>query len=263
MRHLLSILLTIAALDIHAQVLDTAQLVVWYDVTYKTRVEEKELQNDKEVLEIGKDISYYYSFQRKQFNDIMDSIQRENPTEDPTSIYINHKIPGRGNSYHIYKNFPKGTLSYSQTVANIYFKYEEPLAEQNWNLAEGDSVILSMHCNKATIDFHGRHWVVWYTNEIPISDGPWKLCGLPGLIMKAYEPDGIFSFTCCGINKTSKPIFERKVKYVNTTRKNLLSEIKEYWDNQLKYIITKNNAPVPPRAWSNQEAFTPCLMEYH
>ena len=35
--------------------------------------------------------------------------------------------------------------------------------------------------------------------DIPISDGPWKLCGLPGLILRAYDHSNSFIFNCVGI----------------------------------------------------------------
>ncbi|RQE01044.1 GLPGLI family protein, partial [Prevotella intermedia] len=47
---------------------------------------------------------------------------------------------------------------------------------------------LGMECKKATTNFRGRYWEVWYTEDIPISQGPWKLCGLPGMILKANSP---------------------------------------------------------------------------
>lgn len=33
----------------------------------------------------------------------------------------------------------------------------------------------------------GRDWVAWFTNDIPIQDGPYKFCGLPGLIIKIED----------------------------------------------------------------------------
>jgi len=38
-------------------------------------------------------------------------------------------------------------------------------------------------CRRAIGKFRGREYEVWYTTDIPIPGGPFKLGGLPGLIL--------------------------------------------------------------------------------
>ena len=45
-----------------------------------------------------------------------------------------------------------------------------------------------MECKKATTNFRGRYWEVWYTEDIPISQGPWKLCGIARYDIKGELP---------------------------------------------------------------------------
>ena len=35
--------------------------------------------------------------------------------------------------------------------------------------------VASFDCQKAECDFRGRRWEAWFTPEIPVSEGPWKL----------------------------------------------------------------------------------------
>ena len=42
-------------------------------------------------------------------------------------------------------------------------------------------------CNKATINFRGIDYIAWYTKEIPVPYGPWKMRGLNGLILECYD----------------------------------------------------------------------------
>lgn len=46
----------------------------------------------------------------------------------------------------------------------------------------------------ATTEFGGRKWVAWFTNSIPINEGPYKFCGLPGMILEIYDNDKYFHF---------------------------------------------------------------------
>ena len=64
----------------------------------------------------------------------------------------------------------------------------------DWTLAEGEATVCGYACRKATTRFRGRDWAVWYTDEIPVDAGPWKLHGLPGLILRAETPDSLLRF---------------------------------------------------------------------
>lgn len=86
----------------------------------------------------------------------------------------------------------------------------------------------------AHTNYHGRQWTVWFTPEIPLSEGPWKLCGLPGLILEASESSGQHSFMVTGIetsNKEMVPIYTPS-KYEKLERKELLRRQRYNRDNQ-------------------------------
>ena len=73
-----------------------------------------------------------------------------------------------------------GNFSYS--LAHIY---EEEAPELEWEMTGEHGTVASFDCQKAECDFRGRRWEAWFTPEIPVSEGPWKLKGLPGLILYA------------------------------------------------------------------------------
>ena len=56
----------------------------------------------------------------------------------------------------------------------------------------------------ATSDFRGRHWTAWFATDIPVSDGPWKLGGLPGLILEAYDKGHQYTFTAVGLERVAE-----------------------------------------------------------
>lgn len=96
----------------------------------------------------------------------------------------------------IKKNYPnEGELTFKDEVGFVLFYYIESIPEFDWEMLDGDSTVCDYPCKKAQTTFRGRTWTVWYTEEIPYSDGPWKLCGLPGLILKATDAKGDYAFT--------------------------------------------------------------------
>lgn len=44
-------------------------------------------------------------------------------------------------------------------------------------------------CEKATGHFRGRDYEAWFTSDIPITSGPFKFGGLPGLILEVHSMD--------------------------------------------------------------------------
>lgn len=67
------------------------------------------------------------------------------------------------------------------------YQIKERLPELKWQIHWQDTKKISgFYCHKATADFRGRHYTAWFTRAIPVSFGPWKLGGLPGLILEAH-----------------------------------------------------------------------------
>ncbi|MNY31463.1 hypothetical protein D3C86_1656270 [compost metagenome] len=56
-----------------------------------------------------------------------------------------------------------------------------------WELKNETKTIGKYTCYKATTNFRGRNYTAWYAPDIPLPYGPWKLQGLPGLILEAYD----------------------------------------------------------------------------
>jgi len=71
----------------------------------------------------------------------------------------------------------------------------------NWKISDKKESILGYIAQKATANFAGREWTAWFTNELPISDGPYKFQGLPGLILKVYDKTNTHSFEIISIEK--------------------------------------------------------------
>lgn len=69
------------------------------------------------------------------------------------------------------------------------FWVSDSLHPMLWNIHTEQKKIGDFECKKATATFRGRNYSAWFASEIPIPLGPWKMGGLPGLILE-IEDDG-------------------------------------------------------------------------
>ncbi len=83
---------------------------------------------------------------------------------------------------------------------NDYF-YKEKVTPLQWEILEEKETILGYNCQKARTEYGGRTWYAWYTVDVPLNYGPWKLNGLPGLILKAEDADAIFTWKAIGVEE--------------------------------------------------------------
>ena len=117
------------------------------------------------------------------------------------------------------------------------YLYEEPLDLMDWKVSFETKEILGYQCFKAECDFRGRHWTAWCTMQIPVQDGPWKFCGLPGLILEMEESHGHYAFRCIGIKMRKKPIvWCNSVDYQSCTRTDIVRQMEDYHADWNAYV---------------------------
>lgn len=115
-----------------------------------------------------------------------------------------------GSRTYIIKTRPKSVMKCFESAAGELGYYYEPFGEQHWTVCDSVRTVLGYDCTMAEMDYHGRHWVAWFALDIPIQEGPWKLCGLPGLILAADCDGGRYSFEATGIEAVDQP-FPKKI----------------------------------------------------
>ncbi|NBU35148.1 MAG: GLPGLI family protein [Bacteroidetes bacterium] len=91
----------------------------------------------------------------------------------------------------------KGLLnSFEQTMIGNTFQISEDIPKLEWNITEVEKLIGGFLCKLANTTFRGREYEAWYAVNLPLPMGPWKLNGLPGLILEANdkEQEVVFQF---------------------------------------------------------------------
>jgi GLPGLI family protein len=86
----------------------------------------------------------------------------------------------------VYTDIIKDSV-WSSSRAGSYYYTAESKTKINWLLLNETKKISSFECKSATCTFRGRKYLAWYAPDLPLPFGPWKLQGLPGLILEAYD----------------------------------------------------------------------------
>lgn len=127
-----------------------------------------------------------------------------------------------GSSYKCLKNFGEEKMTVWDSNMGDHCRYYVPMDDLHWEIADSTKTVMGYECQMAKADYHGRKWTAWFSMDVPVTDGPWQLYGLPGLIMEAASVDGDYSFVIKGLQKCNEPIkdpYERKNTYVGKRKK--------------------------------------------
>lgn len=220
------------------------------------------ITSDNMLLQIGPDgLSKFSSYK----NLTVDSILMRSSQEQIVKAAMDGKL-SNGEFMTIYKNYPEGKLTHTEKICTDWFRYDEDIPQLDWELTDSVTNVLGYECQNARCNFRGREWTVFYTEDIPIADGPWKLQGLPGLIMKASDKKGHYTFECIGIkSKADRPITIYKVPFNNVKRRDYYDARHRYEVNPFAYYesTTGENVTVTDEAGNPQlDAYDPINLPY-
>lgn len=234
-----------------------AQIKVMYE-TKAPSLATKTQKPTKMVLLAGKDGSYYYNTM-SQYVDSMNSTPEGKSKLREIQMKAWMVQGPEGMSFDLSKgNAPlkkvhtyiikdeNNSIVYGEW-ADEHGYYAEPKNEQQWTIVEDSTqTVLGYECVMATMDYHGRKWKAWFTTEIPVSDGPWKFCGLPGLILKVEDNDNLFHFIATGLESVDMemPSLYMKNEYSEVDRKAALRDNEQYRANMEANLRARFNTTV-------------------
>ncbi|MFT4032750.1 MAG: GLPGLI family protein [Siphonobacter sp.] len=112
------------------------------------------------------------------------------------------------------------TLQSAERVMSRPYPVIEALSPTSWKVTNERKKIGNYSCLKAVAQTRNRVYVAWFTPTIPVPYGPWKLGGLPGLILEVFSEDGevkfeFDSFESGDFSKQTIPPVEKKVMSVS------------------------------------------------
>lgn len=179
---------------------DTARILVHYKFTHVRDTTNREHPyTENMVLLVGSHASAYKSYDR-QLQDALfrKQIADQKANSPDGNIQINRQVKASGTAYYLFPN--EGKLFTKEHLFNNYL-IESAIPVINWKITGDTATFKGMHCQKANTHFKGRNYTAWFCADLPLHTGPWKLNGLPGVIMEAYDEKKEVVFTFDGIEK--------------------------------------------------------------
>ena len=167
----------------------------------------------------------------------------------------------------VFLNYPEGRITVQEELYPSRYQTDEPLQKPKWNLSEQEDSIFGYLCRAAETIFRGKTWKAFYTEEVPASIGPWKLGGLPGMITKVEDKEGIHSFTLCGLLNEEQPLIFTEylnwfVPQMNSGKMSMARQRIDYQKmTAKKFLKHKKKVLGNPRYVQNPTYYAPSAME--
>ena len=178
--------IALAATASAQEAIDTAQFVAVYDYECRTQDAEGTPVTDRMQLavQVGRTVTKSMPLSAYQRTDEITSADaamefQEAMLHMPT----------------VWTGYPEGQTTVREFIFPHDYEGYEPTPDIAWTLTDNTLTIGGYYCQTATCKFRGVAWTVCYTEEIPSSAGPWRLRGLPGLIVKAESEAHTFCLT--------------------------------------------------------------------
>ena len=114
--------------------------------------------------------------------------------------------------FKVIKHSNINKLNFKDNLFSKKGKYfADTLHPMKWELIDSSRKIDNLQCFKAKTYYKGRDYIAWYCPEIAISNGPWKLGGLPGLIIETYDSKEQIHFLLKSIKSDKMIEYAKKI----------------------------------------------------
>jgi GLPGLI family protein len=189
---------------------EPALLVGTYRLTYQIDSTNPAKRSDIFYLLLGKTLSKFQS-RGEQANDSLAVLFDALPLNNENAQLMLKQwdyLPHSRFHYNIYKIAASHQVYHYDHITTTSYRYEEPANSLNWTITPTIATVVGYACQRATASYGGRQWEAWFTREVPVSEGPYKFYGLPGLIVKVSDTRQHYVFE---LAKLTKPATERLI----------------------------------------------------
>jgi GLPGLI family protein len=232
------------SLTTHSQVpVITPKFIVEYEMHYKSDTGSNLLKNASFVLESDINESRFYDKKMLEQDSIANVVLNNSTSISSISpASMRRASPNFG--FVIHKNIVSGISGYFENFRlNGVLRYTDTFKSSSWKIDGDTGRYGSLQTIRATCTFRGRQYTAWFTPEIPIQDGPYKFCGLPGLIVEIMDSRKEYHFKMVSLSEANNrelPAFHMYSQAKDVTRAKFL-ELKSKFE--LNPLLGLANAP--------------------
>ncbi|BFG69603.1 hypothetical protein KACHI17_04840 [Sediminibacterium sp. KACHI17] len=222
--HVLFLLIVlIFSYKIQAQDAQTTKLMVKYEFIYVIDSTMPEKPNTYEGLLIIGNGTSFFGERAAMRSELYVKNQRESNPTMSTSMTLFYGAP-----VYFFRNLPAGKFSSVAKLRGNTYLLNENITTPDWKISPETKEIKGYTCQKATTEFKGRFYEVWFCPKVPYPYGPWKLGGLPGLILEASDSKKEIVFNFKSMQDTAAFAIELPENTIPTTTKELNKAIEAY-----------------------------------
>ena len=180
---------------------DTARMLVHYKFTWvRDTTNRAHPFTENMVLYAGKSAGAYRSYDAIVYNAQFKKAWAEAAAASPDgNVRINRRGVGTSIEYYQYPNSKK--LERKESFMMNSYVIEEVMPVIDWKTSSDTATFGGLHCQKATCHFKGRDYTAWFCPDLPVRTGPWKLNGLPGVIVDVRDAKNEVIFKFDGVEK--------------------------------------------------------------
>lgn len=214
---------------VKAQNAEMALAQINYSFTHINDTLNKDMPHKEEtVLYLGEKLNKYTSYESTKMQKNM--AETINSANFDGNLTLTSGDVSDGTFYYGHEN-QKFTGVYSLVSQN--YEIEEDLPVIQWEILDETKKIGDFSAQKAEGYFRGRTYEAWFTTDLPFSGAPWKLLGLPGVVLEATDKKGHVQFKFLGF----EVLKDEKINI--SLPANLVKTNKKEYDN-VKAAIAKN-----------------------
>lgn len=189
---------------------EPAVLVGTYRLTYQPDSTNPAKRSEILYLLLGKTLSKFQSRGEQALDSLLVVYEGKSINQVDASVSTSQLIALAHSRFHytIYKIAASRQVYYCDRITTTRYRYEEPANSLNWTITPATATVAGYACQRAAASYGGRQWEAWFTREVPVSEGPYKFYGLPGLIVQVSDTRQHYVFE---LAKLAKPTTERLI----------------------------------------------------